>query len=105
VLGRTDEAAVDEASASLSGVRVPRAVRVGLRAGAALGALPGVWLAVRGARLDMARGASWAETAGTVAFALCLVAAAGTLVGGALGALAGAGIDAARDWRAARAAR
>ena len=101
-LGPTDEAAVDEAAARLSGVRVPRAVQLGLRIGAGLGALPGVWMAVRGARLDLARGASTGEVVGTVAFALCLVAAAGALVGGALGALGGAAVDAlARNDRGA----
>lgn len=96
VLGATDEAAADEAARRLSRVRVPRAVLVGLRAGAGLGALPGLWLAVRGGRLSAARGETALEIAVTVAFAVCLVASAGALVGGALGALAGAGVDAAR---------
>jgi hypothetical protein len=96
VLGPTDEAAAAEAAAALSGVRVPRAVHLGLRIGALVGALPGVWLAVRGARLDAARGEPAAVIAGTVAFALCLVATAGAFVGGAAGALAGAAADALR---------
>jgi hypothetical protein len=94
-LGVTDEAAVDEA-ARLRGVRVPPAVRLGLRAGAAAGAAPGLWLAARGGFLARARGESVAEIAATVAFGVCLVAAAGLLVGAALGALLGAGVDAVR---------
>jgi hypothetical protein len=93
-LGATDEIAVDEAAARVSGVRVPRAVSLGLRIGAALGAAPGVWLALRGGWLGRARGAPPTEIAADVLFGLCLIASAGALVGGALGALAGAGVDA-----------
>ena len=96
VLGASDERAVEEAAARLSGGSVPRPVQVGLVVGAVVGALPGVWLAVRGGRLSAARGESPWEIAATVAFGLCLVAAAGALVGGAVGALGGAGVDALR---------
>jgi hypothetical protein len=91
VLGVTDEAAVDEAAARLSGVRVPRAVQLGVRLGALAGALPGVWLAARGGWLSRVRGESAAQIVADVAFGLCLVAGAGALVGAAIGALVGAG--------------
>jgi hypothetical protein len=95
-LGATDEAAVDDAARALNRVRVPRAVSLGLRVGAAAGAAPGLWQAVQGARLAAARGESAVEILATVALALSLVAAAGALVGAGLGALAGAGVDAVR---------
>lgn len=94
VMGASDEAAVDEAAASLSRVRIPRTVRLAIRVGAALGALPGLWLAVRGAGLARERGDTAGEIAGYVAFALCLVAGAGVVVGSGLGALAGVALDA-----------
>ena len=95
-LGPSDEEAVEAATRELNRVRVPRAVSIGLRAGAAVGALPGVWQAVRGARLAAERGETAIEIAATVALALCLVAAAGTLVGAGIGALAGAGVETIR---------
>jgi hypothetical protein len=95
VLGATDEAAVDEASAAHSRVRIPAIVGTAMRVGAALGALPGVWLAIRGARLSLARGDSSLEVAANAAFGLCLIAGAGAIVGSAVGALVGIGLDAA----------
>jgi hypothetical protein len=96
VMGPTDEVAVDEAAAALARVQIPPAVRAGVRLGAVLGAIPGVWLAVRGAQLSRASGDSPWEVAGHVAFALSLVAGAGAVAGAALGALAGLGFDALR---------
>jgi hypothetical protein len=96
VLGASDEVAVDEAARALAGVRVPRAVRLGLWAGAAAGAVPGVVLAVRGARAAAARGETGLEIVATVAMSLALVGAAGALAGAAVGVLAGVGVDALR---------
>jgi hypothetical protein len=95
----SDEQAIDTAVAAHGGVQVPRAVSRGLRVGALLGALPGVWMAARGAYLSLGRGESAVEVAATVAFALALVSAAGALVGGGVGALAGAAVDAVRGAR------
>jgi hypothetical protein len=76
--------------------QVPLAVRRGLAWGAALGTLPGVWLAVHGAMQARAADASSGEIAAAVGMGLGLVAAAGALAGGAVGALAGLAREA---WR------
>jgi hypothetical protein len=95
VMGPTDEAAVAEAAAA-SRVQIPRAIRLGVRAGVAVGASPGVWYAGHGALLARARGDSAWEIAGHVALALCLVSPAGALLGAGAGGLAGLAIDAGR---------
>jgi hypothetical protein len=64
-------------------------MRRGAVAGAVLGALPGVWLAVRGAARTHAAGASTAEVAGVLGIGLGLVAAAGILLGAVAGGGAG----------------
>lgn len=78
---------------------VPPAVRRGAGIGAALGALPGVWWAARGAVLTVRAGGTWPEALAQAALGLGLVASAGVLVGTALGALAGLAVDARRGAR------
>jgi hypothetical protein len=75
---------------------VPHVVRRGAAIGAALGALPGVWWAARGALLTARSGGTMLEAVAQAALGLGLVAAAGVLVGAAAGALTGAAIDAVR---------
>ena len=94
-LGPTDEAAVEEAVAAV-GPQVPPVVRRAMIAGALLGALPGLWMAVRGAQLDLARGEGMASVAATIGMAVCLVGAAGLFVGGAVGIAVGLALDAGR---------
>lgn len=74
---------------------VPRGVRRATAIGAALGAVPGVWWAARGALLTVRRGGA-TEALAQAALGLGLVAAAGVLVGSAAGALAGLALDARR---------
>lgn len=87
VLDRQADDAIGEAS--MAQWQVPGAVRTGLRLGAVLGTLPGVWMAVQGARLAGARGESPWEVAGTIATAAGLVMAPGLLAGAAGGAAVG----------------
>ena len=75
---------------------VPRVVRRGAGIGAAMGALPGVWWAARGALLTLRAGGTTMEAVAQAALGIGLVASAGLLVGTALGALAGLAIDARR---------
>jgi hypothetical protein len=99
-LGPTDEEAIAEAAAAAAaGPQVPAAVRRAMIACALLGALPGLWMAVRGVRLGMARDESALELAATAALAVGLVAAAGFFVGGAVGVGIGLAIDAAQRRR------
>jgi uncharacterized membrane protein len=92
-LGPEEEAALDEIMAAQR-PKVPLVVRRGVVVGAGLGAVPGLWLALRGAQLELARGETLGTVVGTVAFALGLVAGAGVVVGGTLGAAAGLALDA-----------
>jgi hypothetical protein len=78
---------------------VPRTVRHSAGVGAALGALPGVWWAARGAVLTLRGGGTALEALAQAALGLGLVAAAGVLVGAAAGALTGVAIDAVRTRR------
>jgi hypothetical protein len=94
-LGPTDEAAVEEAVAA-AGPQVPPVVRRAMITGGLLGAVPGLWLALRGAQLGLARGEGMASIAATVGMAVCLVGAAGLFVGGAVGVGIGLALDAAR---------
>jgi hypothetical protein len=94
VLDPRTEQAIGEASAAQ--LQIPASVRVGARAGGALGALPGFWMAVTGARAALLRGDTFWEVAGAVAMALALVAAAGAIAGAAVGIFAGIGIAALR---------
>jgi hypothetical protein len=73
---------------------VPRRVRVGAGVGAALGALPGLWFAARGAVLTVQRGGTALEAAAQAALGVGLVASAGVLVGTALGAGLGLALEA-----------
>ena len=74
---------------------MPRAIRLGTRLGAAVGAVPGLWLAVRDASRAMDAGtpgdAVWAVVMG-----LALVGGAGVLLGAALGAAIGLLVEVAR---------
>jgi hypothetical protein len=74
----------------------PRSVSRGALVGAVLGALPGVWLAMRGALHARATGGSAGEIAAAVGMGLGLVAAAGVLAGAAVGVLAGLAWNALR---------
>jgi hypothetical protein len=91
--------AIDEAALAAAGPIVPRPVRRGLRLGALLGALPGLWLAWDGARQTLARGEGTAAALGAAGIGIGLVAAAGALLGGALGAGAGLAWEATRRVR------
>jgi hypothetical protein len=75
---------------------VPRAVRLGAGIGAVLGALPGVWWAVRGAATTLRAGGTPMDAVAQAALGLGLVAAAGLLVGTALGAGAGLAYESIR---------
>ena len=76
---------------------VPLVVRRGAAVGAALGALPGLWSAARGAVRTLATGGTTMAALAEAALGIGLVASAGLLVGTALGALAGLAIDALRS--------
>jgi hypothetical protein len=75
---------------------VPRRVRLGAGVGAALGALPGLWWAGRGALLTAERGGTALETLAQAALGVGLVASAGLLAGTAAGALVGLVLEAVR---------
>ncbi len=76
---------------------VPLVVRRGAAVGAALGALPGLWWAARGAVLTLRAGGTALAALAEAALGVGLVAAAGVLVGPALGARAGLAVDATRE--------
>ncbi len=97
VLDPRTEQAIGEASAAQ--LQIPASVRVGARVGGALGALPGVWMAVTGARAALLRGDTAGEIAGAVAMGLALVAAAGAIAGAGVGVLAGIAVAALRGDR------
>jgi hypothetical protein len=80
---------------------VPRAVRLGAGIGAVLGALPGVWWAVRGAATTLRAGGTPMDAVAQAALGLGLVAAAGLLVGTALGAGVGLAYESVRKRSAA----
>ena len=80
---------------------VPRAVRIGAGLGAVLGALPGIWWAVRGAQSTLRAGGTVLDAVGQAALGLGLVAAAGLLVGTAVGAGAGLAYESVRRRSAA----
>ena len=94
LLGASDEAALDEALATQS--QVPAAVRGAMIAGAVLGALPGLWMAIRGVRLGLARGEPVGDLAATAGIALGLVGAAGVIAGAVVGVGAGLLFEAVR---------
>ena len=75
---------------------VPRAVRLGAGIGALLGALPGVWWAVRGVGATLRTGGTPMDAVAQAALALGLVATAGLLVGTGLGAGAGLAYESLR---------
>ena len=75
---------------------VPRAVRLGAGVGAVLGALPGIWWAVRGAQATLRAGGTGMDALAQAALGLGLVAAAGLLVGTALGAGVGLAYESVR---------
>lgn len=99
-LGASDEEALDEALATQS--QVPAAVRRALIAGAILGAVPGLWWAVRGVRVGLARGDALSDLAATVGIALGLVGAAGIIAGAVVGVAVGLVFEALRPDPAVR---
>ena len=79
--------------------QAPFAVRRGAGVGAAIGALPGLWLGARGAMRTLGAGGSVAAALADAALGVGLVSAAGVLVGTAVGAAIGLAWDALRGGR------
>ena len=98
-VGRYDAAA--DVGHAVAPSLVPRAVRIGAGVGAVLGALPGIWWAVRGAQATLRAGGTAMDAVAQAALGIGLVAAAGVLVGTALGAGAGLAYESVRRRSAA----
>lgn len=94
-LSAEEERAVAEA-ARAAAPQVPLAVQRAIMLGAALGACPGLWWAVRGVQAGLARGDSTGGLAATAGIAIGLVSAAGAIVGGVVGAAVGLVVEAGR---------
>ena len=86
---------LEESARPAARLQSPRAVRLSMRIGAALGTLPGLWLGVRDAARAWSAGAT-GDAAWALVMGVAFLGGAGLLVGVAIGAGVGIAITAMR---------